>query len=117
MVQNPVRPRQPSPWLATNWMPRRSLLLEVVTRMIFHIIVVLSVYVLFVGHDEPGGGFAAGVQTVPLSGMSRQRTYELELASFLPAIKGERPPDRSLDHEVLVQETLLRLTGRLAGAG
>ena len=59
--QDPVRPRQPSPWLATNWMPRRSLLLEVVTRMIFHIIVVFSVYVLFVGHDEPGGGFAAGL--------------------------------------------------------
>lgn len=61
VVNNPVRPRQPSPWLATNWVPRRSLLLEVVTRMIFHIIVVFSVYVLFVGHDEPGGGFAAGL--------------------------------------------------------
>ena len=61
VVTNPVRPQQPSPWLATNWVPRRSLLLEVVTRMIFHIIVVFSVYVLFVGHDEPGGGFAAGL--------------------------------------------------------
>ena len=67
--------------------------------------------------EAAGGGFAAGVQTVPLSGMSRQRTYELEVAAFLPAIKGERAPDRGLDHEVLVQETLLRLTGRLAGAG
>ncbi|HOZ56859.1 MAG TPA: Na+/H+ antiporter subunit A [Nakamurella multipartita] len=55
------RPHEPSPWLATNWMPRRSLLLEVVTRMIFHVIVVFSVYVLFVGHDAPGGGFAAGL--------------------------------------------------------
>jgi len=61
VMANPVRPEAPSPWLATNWMPRRSLLLEVVTRMIFHIIVVFSVYVLFVGHDEPGGGFAAGL--------------------------------------------------------
>ena len=60
-MTNPVQPQQPSPWLATNWMPRRSLLLEVVTRMIFHVIVVFSVYVLFVGHDEPGGGFAAGL--------------------------------------------------------
>jgi multicomponent Na+:H+ antiporter subunit A len=58
---NVSRPREPSPWLATNWMPRRSLLLEVVTRMIFHVIVVFSVYVLFVGHDAPGGGFAAGL--------------------------------------------------------
>ncbi len=54
-------PERPSPWLATNWSPRRSLLLEVVTRMIFHVIVVFSVYVLFVGHDAPGGGFAAGL--------------------------------------------------------
>ncbi len=55
------KPRQPSPWLATNWAPRRSLLLEVVTRMIFHVIVLFSVYVLLVGHDAPGGGFAAGL--------------------------------------------------------
>jgi len=61
VISDPVRPHQPSPWLATNWVPRRSLLLEVVTRMIFHVIVVFSVYVLFVGHDAPGGGFAAGL--------------------------------------------------------
>ncbi len=61
MLKDPRQPRQPSPWLATNWVPRRSLLLEVVTRMIFHVIVVFSVYVLFVGHDAPGGGFAAGL--------------------------------------------------------
>lgn len=54
-------PEKPSPWLVTNWMPRRSLLLEVVTRLIFHTIIVFSIYVLFVGHDEPGGGFAAGL--------------------------------------------------------
>ncbi|GAA2019561.1 multicomponent Na+:H+ antiporter subunit A [Nakamurella flavida] len=56
-----AKPRRPSPWLATDWTPRRSLLLEVVTRLIFHIIVVFSLYVLFVGHDQPGGGFAAGL--------------------------------------------------------
>ena len=60
-LSDPIKPHQPSPWLATNWMPRRSLLLEVVTRMIFHVIVIFSVYVLFVGHDAPGGGFAAGL--------------------------------------------------------
>ena len=60
-VPGASKPREPSPWLATNWMPRRSLLLEVVTRMIFHVSVVFSVYVLFVGHDAPGGGFAAGL--------------------------------------------------------
>jgi hypothetical protein len=63
---------------------------------------------------EARGGFAAGLQRVPLAGIDRQRSYELELEAFLPAVRGERPPDRSLDHELLVQETLLRATGRIS---
>ena len=65
--------------------------------------------------EAPAGGFSAGEQTIPLSGASRQRLYELELEAFLPALRGEREPDRSLDHELLVQETLLRATGRIPG--
>ncbi|MGH2350125.1 MAG: Gfo/Idh/MocA family protein [Chloroflexota bacterium] len=65
--------------------------------------------------DEAAGGFQAGAQEVPTAGTTRQRSYELELAGFLPAVRGERPPDRSLDHELLVQETLLRATGRIPG--
>jgi predicted dehydrogenase len=65
--------------------------------------------------DGARQGFASGVQVVPLSGMSRQRTYELELEAFLATIGGAQPPARSLDHELLVQETLLRATGRLTG--
>jgi len=42
---------------------RRSLVLEVVTRLIFHTVVVFSVYLLFAGHNNPGGGFAAGLVT------------------------------------------------------
>jgi multicomponent Na+:H+ antiporter subunit A len=40
---------------------RRSLLLEVVVRLIFHTILVLSLYLLWAGHDLPGGGFAGGI--------------------------------------------------------
>jgi multicomponent Na+:H+ antiporter subunit A len=40
---------------------RRSLVLEVVTRLIFHTIVILSLYLLFAGHNVPGGGFAGGL--------------------------------------------------------
>jgi multicomponent Na+:H+ antiporter subunit A len=40
---------------------RRSLILEVVVRLIFHTIVVLSIYLLFAGHNVPGGGFAGGL--------------------------------------------------------
>lgn len=40
---------------------RRSMLLEVVTRLIFHTIVLWSLYLIFSGHSLPGGGFAAGL--------------------------------------------------------
>ena len=39
----------------------RSILLEVVMRLIFHALVVLSLYILFAGHNLPGGGFAGGL--------------------------------------------------------
>jgi multicomponent Na+:H+ antiporter subunit A len=42
---------------------RRSLILEVVTRLIFHTVVIFSLYLLFAGHNNPGGGFAAGLVT------------------------------------------------------
>jgi multicomponent Na+:H+ antiporter subunit A len=42
---------------------RRSIVFEVVTRLVFHTIVVFSLYLLFSGHNNPGGGFAAGLVT------------------------------------------------------
>ena len=39
----------------------RTLLLEVVTRLVFPTIMVLSIYFLFAGHNAPGGGFAGGL--------------------------------------------------------
>jgi multicomponent Na+:H+ antiporter subunit A len=39
----------------------RSILLEVVVRLTFHPIIVVSVYLLFAGHNLPGGGFAGGL--------------------------------------------------------
>jgi multicomponent Na+:H+ antiporter subunit A len=41
----------------------RSILLEVVVRLIFHSLIILSIYLLFAGHNAPGGGFAAGLVT------------------------------------------------------
>jgi multicomponent Na+:H+ antiporter subunit A len=40
---------------------QRSILLEVVVRLIFHALIVLSIYLLFAGHNAPGGGFAGGL--------------------------------------------------------
>jgi predicted dehydrogenase len=59
----------------------------------------------------PTAGFRPGDQLVPVPVQSRQALYDLELAAFLDAVRGRRPPDRPRAHELLVQETLLRATG------
>jgi predicted dehydrogenase len=58
-------------------------------------------------------GLKAGEQIVPVTPQSRQSLYERELDAFLATLAGQQPPDRGLDHELLVQETLLRCTGVL----
>lgn len=39
----------------------RSIVVEVLVRLIFHATIVTSLFLLFSGHNEPGGGFAGGV--------------------------------------------------------
>lgn len=39
----------------------RSIILEVTARLIFHAVLIFSLYLLFAGHNEPGGGFAGGL--------------------------------------------------------
>nr|WP_205808850.1 Na+/H+ antiporter subunit A [Micromonospora sp. HNM0581] len=51
-------------WLrggATLHERQRSIVLEVVTRLISHTAVLFSLYLLFSGHNAPGGGFAGGL--------------------------------------------------------
>ncbi|MEU2201929.1 Na+/H+ antiporter subunit A [Isoptericola sp. NPDC019482] len=51
-------------WLAagsTLEPERRSVLFEVVTRVVFHAMIVFALFLLFSGHNAPGGGFAAGL--------------------------------------------------------
>ena len=64
----PVLPTSPAvgeiTWLRGREVrdPRhRSLVLEVATRVIFPLIMVLSAYFFFAGHNTPGGGFAGGL--------------------------------------------------------
>ncbi|AFR30694.1 Na+/H+ antiporter subunit A [Arthrobacter sp. Rue61a] len=40
---------------------RRSIIFEVVTRLIFHSMIIFSIYLLLAGHNLPGGGFAGGL--------------------------------------------------------
>ncbi|MFF5171094.1 Na+/H+ antiporter subunit A [Micromonospora sp. NPDC000089] len=62
----PARPgRDARPvWLrggATLRERRRSIVFEVVTRLIFHTVVLFSLFLLFSGHNAPGGGFSGGL--------------------------------------------------------
>ena len=40
---------------------RRSVIFEVATRLLFHSLIMFSLFLLFSGHNAPGGGFAAGL--------------------------------------------------------
>jgi predicted dehydrogenase len=60
--------------------------------------------------DEAREGLAAGWQVVPIQARPR---YVASLAALVADIRGEKAPDRSLDHELLVQETVLRASGAL----
>ncbi|MGA5300172.1 Na+/H+ antiporter subunit A [Nucisporomicrobium flavum] len=63
------RPPLPTPPRGQVWLMAghtldaglRSPILEVVTRLVFHTIVLFSIYLLFAGHNAPGGGFAGGL--------------------------------------------------------
>ncbi|MCQ9352504.1 Na+/H+ antiporter subunit A [Corynebacterium sp. 153RC1] len=52
-------------WLAarndSEKMRNRSIMVDVVTRMLFPTMIVLSIYFFFAGHNAPGGGFAGGL--------------------------------------------------------
>ena len=67
----------------------RSILLEVVVRLLFHAIVVVSVYLLFAGHNLPGGGFAGGL----VAGMAFVARYlaggRFELGAAAPLDAGK----------------------------
>jgi multisubunit Na+/H+ antiporter MnhB subunit len=41
--------------------PRRSLIFDATVRLVFDAALVLSVYLLFAGHNQPGGGFVGGL--------------------------------------------------------
>ncbi len=71
--------------------------------------------------EPPGGlrltllkakdGYPAGVSVIKLEDRPR---YVGGFAAFVRSIRGEAEPERSLEHELQVQETLMRVTGALA---
>lgn len=67
----------------------RSILLEVVVRLIFHSVIVVSVYITIAGHNAPGGGFAGGL----VAGMALVARYlaggRIELGAAAPIDAGK----------------------------
>lgn len=67
---------------------RRSIIFEVVARLVFHTIMLFSVYLLLAGHNSPGGGFAGGL----LAGLALTIRYlaggRFELAEASPISPG-----------------------------
>ncbi|WP_179390389.1 Na+/H+ antiporter subunit A [Psychromicrobium silvestre] len=67
---------------------RRSIIFEVVTRLIFHSMVIFSIYLLLAGHNFPGGGFAGGL----MAGLALTIRYlaggRVELAEATPISAG-----------------------------
>ena len=61
---------------------------------------------------EAKDGYPEGISEIQLEARPR---YVASFAAFVRALKGEADPERTLDHELLVQETLMRATGALAG--
>jgi multicomponent Na+:H+ antiporter subunit A len=79
-------------WLLAGWtlQPRnRSIVLEVVVRLVFHSVIVVSIYLLFAGHNLPGGGFAGGL----LAGLALVARYlaggRYELGAAIPLDAGK----------------------------
>ncbi len=67
---------------------RRSIIFEVITRLLFHSVVIFSIYLLLAGHNSPGGGFAGGL----MAGFALAIRYlaggRFELAEATPVSAG-----------------------------
>ena len=92
-----IRPRtagasgQRQAWLVGGQRVRpenRSIILEVIVRVLFHTIIIVSLYLLFAGHNLPGGGFAGGL----VAGMALVMRYiaggRYELGAAAPTDAG-----------------------------
>ena len=65
---------------------QRSTILEIVTHQVFHTMIVWSVYLLFAGHNQPGGGFAAGIVAGLALCLRYLAGYGAELRAALPVM-------------------------------
>ncbi|KAA1251213.1 DUF4040 domain-containing protein, partial [Mycobacterium simiae] len=94
--QTPISPYSPAV-SATTWLrgsqhrdPRaRSLVMEVTTRSIFPLIMVVSLFFFCTGHNAPGGGFAGGLMTGLALALRYLAGGRYELGEALPLDVGK----------------------------
>jgi multisubunit Na+/H+ antiporter MnhB subunit len=65
--------------------PRRSLILDSTVRLVFDAALVLSVYLLFAGHNQPGGGFVGGLVAAAAIALRYIAGGLQEVRSMVPA--------------------------------
>ncbi|MGC5051608.1 Na+/H+ antiporter subunit A [Micromonospora sp. DT48] len=85
------RAESPRPrWLTTGATARaQSVILQVITRLLFHAIMLFAIYLLFSGHNAPGGGFTAGL----VAGLALAVRY---LAGGRTELNGAAPVDAGM---------------------
>ena len=89
---------------------RRSVILETTTRLVFHTVLVFSVFLLVAGHSTPGGGFIAGL----VAGLAYVLRY---VAGGEDELRAAAPVDPSLPLGTgLAVATGYGLTGWVVGA-
>ncbi|GAA2338879.1 hypothetical protein GCM10009854_14050 [Saccharopolyspora halophila] len=68
---------------------KRSMLLELAARIVFPTVLVLSIYLLFAGHDRAGGGFSGGLvagQAFVLRYLAGGRMDDSAIVSMRPPV-------------------------------
>lgn len=90
------REREDGAGAGSRWLPRtqalhprrRSLIMEVIVRLISYPVLLWSLFLLFSGHSLPGGGFAAGLVAGLAFAMRYLAGGEAELRSAAPVAPG-----------------------------
>lgn len=87
-VRAPGRNQRWLPGASTLAPQRRSVIFEVGTRLVYHTMLIGSLFLLFAGHNLPGGGFAGGL----LAGVALTMRYlaggRYELGAAVPMHPG-----------------------------
>ena len=67
-----------------------SLILQTIAPVVLHLTIIFSVFLLLYGHNQPGGGFIAGLMTAFRTAIQRRRVHRV---ASVPQSLGRRLPN------------------------